>query len=291
MRLDMIVGIQMKQAMDQTGCPICNIRNAFETRYLKNLLREFMNDCDARKQMIASLGYCTKHAWQMGFMERDTFGDAVGNAIMYESLVDVVMTPLVEHQQSVLNRKRQAQFFKRIASRLKSLLGMPEHNAPDPYAPLVLSACRVCQTGENAERNYLEWLLTGLSEPEPELREGYQTSGGLCLQHFRQALSMETGAVESGVRFLITHMLERLPKLREDLREYTGKHAWDRQTEDMILDERRSWMQAIRFFAGNEGNILHSGLGETPNDDRTNDPMRMPQEQASTHAPFRGFHS
>ena len=44
MRLDMFVGINLKPALEQSGCPICRIRNMFEERYLSNLLHEYVND-------------------------------------------------------------------------------------------------------------------------------------------------------------------------------------------------------------------------------------------------------
>lgn len=274
MHLDMIVGIQMKPALEQPGCPICHIRNAIETRYLANLLHEYVNDYETRVHIIASLGYCTKHAWQMGLMEKDEFGDAVGNAIIYENLVKTVMKPLVQYQREIENRKQPNRIFVRFAKWLKAMALQPVESGPDPYASLVRSTCRVCQTGKNAEINYLEWLLKGLSDPEPELREDYLTSGGLCFHHFRLALSIQTSTVETGVHFLINHMLERLPKLCQDLREYTDKHAWNRHMETLFPDERNAWIQAIRFFAGNEGNVLLDELIETPTDDRVNNSLK-----------------
>ena len=274
MHLDMIVGIQMKPALERSGCPICYIRNTFETRYLANLLHEYVNDYETRTYVIASLGYCTKHAWQMGLMENDKFGDALGNAIIYENLVQAVVEPLIGYKREIENRKPPDPILARLATWLKSVLLQPAKPDPDPYRSCIQSTCRVCQIGENAERNYLEWLLIGLSDPEPELRESYLTSGGLCFQHFRLALSMQTGPVETGVCFLIDQMLEKLPKLSKDPREYADKHAWDRRTEMMSPDERRAWIQAIRFFAGNEGNVLLGELKEPVVDDRVNSAMK-----------------
>jgi hypothetical protein len=274
MRLDMIVGVNIKPALEQPGCPICFIRNTSEARYLANLLHEYVNDYETRIHIIASLGYCEKHAWQMGLMETEMYGDAVGNAIIYEGLVQTVIQPLARYKWEIENRKQQNRIFIRFAAWLKAMLNRPAASDPDPFSSLIRSTCRVCQTGESAQMNYLEYLLKGLSDPEPELRESYLKSGGLCFQHFRKVLSMQTTTVETGVNFLINHMLERLPKLRKDLRQYTDKHAWDRRLEPMFPDERSAWIQALRFFAGNEGNVLLDDLKEPLIDDRVNSFMR-----------------
>jgi hypothetical protein len=248
MRLDMFVGINIEPALEQSGCPICRIRNNFEMRYLSGLLHEYVNDYESRIQIIASLGYCTKHAWQMGLMERDKYGDAVGNAIIYENLVKVALKPLAEYQKKYQSRPNRLR--DRFTRWLKKVLGQPGEVNQDPYRPFMRSTCRVCQTGENGEKNYLEWLLAGLSEPEPVLRETYLQSDGLCLRHLRQALLLQTGAVESGAQFLVDQMIEKLPKLCLDLREYTDKHAWGRHTEAMTPDEGMSWIRAFAFLPG-----------------------------------------
>ncbi len=274
MHLDMIVGIFMKPALEQPGCPICSIRNLFETRYLGSLLHEYVNDSASRTHIIASLGYCTKHAWQMAVMERENFGDNVGNAIIYENLVKAAIKPLAKYRQALEDARLQPRpFFHRLAAWLKTIGKAPTHPLPEPYGPLIRETCRVCQAGENAETNYLEWLLRSLSDPEPDLREEYLQSDGLCLHHLRMAISMQTPAVESGLAILIDSALETLPRLCTDLREYTDKHAWDRHLEAMTPGESRSWIQAARFFAGNEGNILLDELVEIP-DDRVNHYMK-----------------
>jgi hypothetical protein len=272
MRLDMFAVINIEPALEQAGCPICRIRQTFETRYIAGLLHEYVNDYESRTHIIASLGYCAKHAWQMGLMEREKFGDAVGNAIIYENLINVTLRPLIAYQKAYEARSKK--FRDRFIRWLRALRGWPLEENRDPYGSLVRSTCHVCQIGENSEKNYLEWLLIGLSEPDPELREAYLLSDGLCFQHFRQALLFWKDPVESGIQFLIGRTLETLPKLCKNLREYTDKHAWDRHQEPLTQDERLSWIQAIRFFAGNEGNLLLDDLTEKPSDDRVNNNLK-----------------
>lgn len=266
MRVDMFVGINLKPALEQPGCPICRIRNQFEEKYLSALLHEYVNDYLTRTHIIASLGYCSKHAWQMGIMERDKYGDAVGNTIIYENLVKVVLQPLNELKKAKPNLPHQV--FHQFSLWLKRRGKPPVESYNDPFRLFIRSGCRVCQTGDNAEKNYLMWLLKSVSEPEPELREQYLASDGLCLYHLRLALQNQTPAVETGIQFLVNQTLETLPKLCLDLREYTDKHAWDRHSEELTPDECLAWVKAIRFFAGNEGNVLFNDLDQVPLDDR-----------------------
>lgn len=270
MRIDMIVGIHLKPAFEHSGCPICTIRNTFEERYLASVLHEYVNDYETRSFITASLGYCPKHAWQMGLMEREKFGDGVGNAIIYENLVNLVIRPLVQYQRSHQKHNQHGYLIHHVLSWLKSVGQSTTERYPEPYKQHIHGVCRVCQKGESTQQNYLEWLLQGLSDPEPELRDPYLKSNGLCFSHFRQALGVQTLRVESGVNFLVDQMLERLLKLQNDLNLYTFKHAFDRRMERMTPDECKSWIQAIRFFAGNEGNLLIQELVDITTDDRIN---------------------
>jgi len=237
-----------------------------EERYLGYLIYEYVNDYETREKIIASLGFCPKHAWQMGLMENEIDGDATGNSIIYEHLVKVVLSPLLQYEKEYKAIKNNNG--TQIVKWLKGLWKQPIDHPNEPFETMIRSTCRVCQIGEDNEKNYLKWILEDFSQTESELRDKYLLSDGLCFQHFRQALLIQTTAVESGVQFLVQQMLETLPKLAHDLREYTDKHAFDRHTEAMTPDERISWIRAIRFFAGNEGNILLEDLRGIPSDDR-----------------------
>lgn len=267
MRQNLFAAIYLKPAMEQPGCPICRVRNTAEEKYLGNLLHESVNDFETRLHIFNSLGYCTKHAWQMGVMERQKYGDALGNSIIYESLVKVIIHPLARYQSSLPERPQT--LFRRLLGWLKRIGGTPDGQHVDPFEGIISGSCRVCQIGARTVENYLGWMLEGLSEPEQDLREIYRRSDGLCLAHFRQALSIQRAELQNGRQFLVQRMLEVLPVLGANLREYTDKHAWDRRLDAMTPDEQIAWIKAIRFFSGNEGNILMEEMKDIPPDDRT----------------------
>jgi len=268
MSTNMLLYMYMMPLLEQPGCPICRVRNMAETRYLGNLLHEYVNDLETRVHIIASLGYCPKHAWQMGLMEREKDGEATGNSIIYEDLVSVVLNLLLQYEREYKARKHKIKpWFFNIPNGLR---GQPVDPPDEPYGPMIKNKCRVCQIGENNEENYLELMLEDFSQSESRLRDKYLQSDGLCLFHLRQSLKLKKPALQNGVHFLVEHRLETLPKLCQDLRNYTDKHAWNRHTEEMTPDERVAWIRAIRFFAGNEGNLLLQDLAGIPADDREN---------------------
>jgi len=245
--------IFLKPALKQPGCPICRVRDEFELRYIENTIYENVNDSSTWINILASLGYCPKHTWQMGLMEKGEFGDALGNSIIYERLVKVVenhLSQYIHHNQS----RHQSRFLQQ----LNRLLRCKRTHSQDPFEPLVHAKCRVCQMGDGTEESCIQWLLEGVSEPEPELREMYQQSGGLCLVHFRQVLCISNPKFESGVEFLTNTMLRDLSTLKNNLNQYAGKKSWDRRMEEMSPDEKVSWIKALSFFGGNVENLFLS---------------------------------
>jgi hypothetical protein len=103
-----LIAVDLRSAMRQPGCPICRIRDEAEHKYLYFLLWENVNDGATRMQIIRSLGFCPRHTWQMGRMETHHFGDAFGNSIIYENVVEVV-------------RKRLARYVRRVQADERSL--------------------------------------------------------------------------------------------------------------------------------------------------------------------------
>ncbi len=245
--------IFLKPALQQPGCAICRVRDEFELRYITNVVSESVNDTSTWMHIVASLGYCPKHTWQMGLLENRELGDALGNSIIYERLVKVV-----EYHLSQYIHQNQSRHQSRFVKQLTWLLRSKRSRSPDPFEPLIHEKCRVCQVGAGIEESCVEWLLEGVSEPEPELREMYQQSGGLCLVHFRQVLCVSNPKFESGVEFLTNLMLQNLSTLKNNLNQYAGKLSLDRRMEEMSPDEKVSWIKAMSFFGGNVENLFLS---------------------------------
>ncbi len=240
------VAVDLKIAMRQPGCPICRIRDEAEYKYLYYLLWENVNDGATRMQIVASLGFCPRHTWQMGRIETERFGDALGNSIIYESLTGVVHNRLASYL-----RRSQADERSKWRRLIDHFLRRPRRPPfPDEIQPE--AECRVCRMRKQTEESNLQWLMQGLADSQPDFREWYTQSDKLCFQHLRRALELGDGETQAGAMFLARDAVERLEALRADLEGFGGKRAWDRRFEAMTDGEKESWRQALRFFGGNE---------------------------------------
>jgi len=243
MRLD-IISIQLKAALQETGCPICYLRADAERRYITSMLHEGVNDWDARKHILASLGYCPKHTWQTGLLEVQIYGSPLGNSIIYAQLVGVARQRCAGYYQRLVAARRSG--WRRWLSRLwPRLVRIPLPTELSPEA-----GCRVCQTGIDSERRHTEWLLHHLSDPADPFQEWYSASDGLCLPHLRQALAAANESTQVAAEYLMTALAYKLETLEHDLLEYGRKSAWEYRFEERALGETNAWLRAIQFFGG-----------------------------------------
>ncbi len=244
--------LQLIPAMQQPGCPICRIRYEREKRYLENLLLEHVNDAETRNNLIASVGYCPSHTWQMCFLELLTYHDTVKNSMIYEYLVKSVSRALAQyHRQEQFRVQGINGWFRRMLRKEK-----PAAFAGDPFAPMIFKGCHICQVGEQAERLYLSSLMQGVCAENDKIREEYQSSDGLCLYHFRRAFSMSDPKFNAALKFLVEATIQKMNSLGSDLTGFIDKHAWDRCHEQVSDGEDTSWLRAMRFFGGNEENTF-----------------------------------
>lgn len=232
-------------AMQQPGCPLCRLQREAERRYLDNLLWENINDPATREQWAAGLGFCDRHAWQLQRLEARRYGDGLGNAILYEDLLQRVI-PSLEALAREPTRALSA-FHHRL---IRSLPGfLPRDTDPNGIPSLQgRQRCRVCRLGEDTARAYAEWLVEGLTEAE--VRRRYEASDGLCLPHLRMALACARDRAPDRFAWLASEAARRLQRLLGNLREYIRKHDWNYRHELMSPEERRSWIRAVAFFVG-----------------------------------------
>ncbi len=285
MKSNLFSALYLKPAMQEPGCPICTLQNLSETQYLENLLHEYVNDYQAQAHFIASLGYCPQHAWQMAEMEIEKFGDGLGNSLIYENLVNSAYKTLSDYKKSTENSKKPYDAPSGFFRWIKKSPDNPPGNIKDPFNSHNQNICRVCQVGKSAETSYLGWLLENLADPEPEFRELYTRSDGLCMNHFRRALAIQTPAVSSSIVFLMDHILENLSVLSRDLHNYIHSFDITRKASIGIPDGQASWLKTVRLFAGNEQDHLtgkfkkyHPGNQDNFTDRLAGLNIRMPDE-------------
>lgn len=263
MDMDLIT-VDLKLAFQQPGCPLCRLRSRSAARYIHTLLWENVNDGETRMHIVRGLGFCPTHAWQLQQMEALAWGDGLGTAIIYEDLTTRAIAGLDaylrEQEGKVARLQAQPSRWRRwltwASQRWRRWLGLltgsPTEYLPTglvPYAP-----CRVCQISAGSEMAYLRWLVRGCAQPE--FRDWYGASDGLCLGHLRQALALAEQEQPEAALFLGRTARTRLNRLVRGLHGYIRKHAWELRHEPKLPEEQSSWIRAVAFFAGERPEVM-----------------------------------
>lgn len=273
--------LQLISAMQQPGCPICHIRFEREKSYLENLLLDHVNDAETQENILASVGYCPQHTWQMGWLELEIYQESVKNSMIYESLVKSVTNSMAKFVRREKRREKQVNgWLYRIFHKEKQVAF-----DLDPFGQMALSGCYICRIGEDAEQLFMYSLLRGLCEQDDQIRKVYRASDGLCLHHFRQVFRITDSSSNPGVKFLVEETAQKMVALRNDLTNFIDKHSYHRAHEPMSAGERYSWLRALRFFGNNEENFgyaperLERGLADAYRLKGHNDRQPSPTSQ------------
>jgi len=264
-----LITLGLVLAFREPGCPICRLRTDSVERYLFNLLYENVNDGTTRLHLVRSQGFCANHAWRLQAIEHSNWHDGMGVGIIYEDLTSRVLNTLGEYlARPAQPLGRIATFLRRHGSgrrlqlrRWGRLGRWLADRAPEPARWLLtrlapLERCWVCEMADQSEEGYLTWLARQITDPE--FRERYAASDGLCLPHLRRALAH--AQTEEAVRWLVQITVEKVTPLAIDLREYSRKHAWHFRDEPKHPWEQASWIRAVALFAGEPDNTLDESV-------------------------------
>jgi len=236
--------IYLKLAMREPGCPICNCCADHETRYLKFLLWENVNDVGTRRRLSASLGFCQRHAQQMLEMEQEQFGMLLGNSIIYESLAQLAGSKVRDAHQYITRQMQRKPFGERV----RNWLGLRPSDAAPRRPPLLTpeESCRVCELSEETAVHYGDVLAEMLSHDQ--FRPLYEQSDGVCLPHLRTILGCARSG--RGIEYLLANTEEKLAKLQADLealgRSYTAQYRDQARDKNVSTSAQR----AVDFLTG-----------------------------------------
>lgn len=236
--------IYLKRALQQSGCPVCRCCAEHETRYLKFLLWENVNDYQTRLHLVRSLGFCKIHSHQMLDMEREEYGMMLGNSIIYESLIQLALHRLHDTQHLLADQQTRGRWAQRLWLQLgigRSPRSWRRERYLEPEAP-----CRVCQLSDEAARHYSATLAEMLTMDE--CRMLYERSDGICLLHLRTMLHSATS--DQGLNYILSHTEERLARLRGQLESLGDKYSVSHRDEPVTTDETLSVERAIAFLTG-----------------------------------------
>ncbi len=169
----------LRDALAQPDCAVCRLKANAADQYLDSLLWESVNDPGIRYIIRRARGFCNEHAWVLA-RKRASLGIAIITNDVLQSLIEVMQDARFQ-APPVLSLRRT-------------------YEALDPKQPAAATAemvaqlapqarCPACSEAETMEDIYLSTLTENLVG-EAGLLVAYQSSDGLCLPHFRQALSM-----------------------------------------------------------------------------------------------------
>ncbi|MBN2469120.1 MAG: hypothetical protein JXN59_00240 [Anaerolineae bacterium] len=224
------------EAFAEPGCAICHLLLRDADRMLDTMLYEYVNDSEVRQAFRTRRGLCNEHSWQLA----QQGGNLLGVVLLYTGVMDEALTLLQQAAPSSEGSR----------NRLRRPTGAATHQQAQALAANLKPTrkCMICERLATAETQYLKML--GQYMLDEKLVQAYQDSEGLCLSHFRLALTT-THDVES-IGMMITLQQAIWSKIYADLKEFREKSDY-RRIQDEKGDERDSWRRAINSMAGKKG--------------------------------------
>jgi hypothetical protein len=239
-----LTSILLTEALKEPGCPICSCCADHETRYLLALVRENVNHIETRVHLSHSLGFYQRHAWQALHLERDSLGMILGNSIIYESLVELVLVRVRQVRTEVATAQGQHAW---LSSAFAWLLAHAR-SSPGKVSRLLTptEVCRACELSAETARRHGAVLVEMLAEDT--FRDLYRASDGVCLHHLMEIVNHVRPCV--GLEHLLSQTEERLEELACHLAELDQEYRTWHLCDPIDGPASRSVGEAIAFMTG-----------------------------------------
>ncbi|HUX78049.1 MAG TPA: DUF6062 family protein [Anaerolineae bacterium] len=227
----------LRDALAQPGCAVCRLKADAVDRFLDGLLWESVNDPGRRREIRQARGFCHRHAWSLVRVSA-----SLGVAIITR---DVLQSALAATESATF-QATSPWSMRRVREALD-----PRQPAAAATAELVArlepqAACPACVWAEKMEGVYLSEFVNHLLGQDGLLAD-YESSDGLCLPHFRQALARVRD--ERVFEALVNAQRSIWERLIAHLSEFIRKsdHRFHNETWG---EERDAWLRAIAALAG-----------------------------------------
>lgn len=231
----------LRDALQLEGCPVCRLKAAFVDQALEGLIYENVNDPVLRARIRAARGFCHEHAW--GLLRH---GAALGSAIIMRDVLREVLRTVDDGRFKALPTMS--------LSRLQEALTpqQPRSATAELVARLgPQETCPMCVSAGDLEEGCLAALRENLLGDDGLLAL-YSRSDGLCLPHFRQALSRIGD--EAVFTALVGAQQGIWRRLEDQLSESIRKSDY-RFSEEELGKEAGSWLRGIAAIAGSRVRI------------------------------------
>jgi hypothetical protein len=233
--------VELKSSLEEPGCPICGQNRRETQRSVEAYLNERLMDRGAREKLMGANGFCPQHLFMMVSQEMRDSGDPLGANIIYEQLSGRTHTSLETWQREELQSPKMALKFKKVWRRLVKKEKIPL-SATQP--------CPICFAVNTHIDRALAALMEEINRRTEDITTLYQLGDGLCLAHFKQALSTFAFDYPEAGKFVLSDTLVRLEKQQNGMREYIRKHNWSYRDERLTEDEEYAWRKTLAFYSG-----------------------------------------
>lgn len=227
---------ELRDALQQDGCPVCRVVYEAGDRFVDGLLYEKVNDPGLRERIRAAQGFCSAHAWML-----DRHGASLGVAIISRDVLRHLLTEVGAHHAEKAG-------LQRISNTLR------HQDTTDRQALIAALSpqgkCPVCTVEQEIESTTCDVLLNHLSGDE--LLSLYRDSDGLCLPHFRHAVTRASSGVD--LEKLVTAQKRIWNRLEKQLSELIRKSDY-RFRHEAMGSEDASWLRAIAALSGEDRNF------------------------------------
>ena len=226
----------LRDALAQPDCAVCRLAVKAGDQYLKDLLWENVNDPGVRHNIRQARGFCREHAWALA-RHRSSLGATI---IMHDVMRNLLRTMEGARFQTLpilsLRRTQEALDPKQ-----------PAAATADAVAQLApQQRCPACVGVETMENIYLSDLVENLLGEEGLITE-FQSSDGLCLSHFRRALTYVRDAAT--FEALVGAQRATWERLVDHLSEIIRKSDY-RFRDEEPGEERGASLRAIAALSG-----------------------------------------
>jgi hypothetical protein len=209
-------------------CLVCSNLAYAERRGIYSFLWEGMMSNHARTKFLEGGGFCPRHFWMAKRIEDEGWpAGGIGVALLCENLIEAAIRDLALNPGSDSCERSRVFFWKKKTS----------------VRPPV-SACMFCADWVEREESLIE-ALESLKD-KPQWSKALEESP-LCAHHVGLARAIWKNSED---REQVAQSLElRLRELQADLKEWIGKHDWNRRGEPLGR-EQGVVERAIRVLAG-----------------------------------------
>ena len=236
----------LRETLTKPGCAVCRLSNEATEGFFRSLLWESVNDPDARSQIRQAWGFCHQHAWQLAQHQ-----DSLGIAIINRDVLGNALRTIEEAQYQALPPVS----LRRARESLSP--GQPAAATAELVAQLTPRAsCPACVQEEKTEVISVRALVKHLLA-EKGLLAAYQSSDGLCLPHFRQALTYVR--TESVFEALVSGQRAIWERLVDHLSQAIRK-CDHRFKDEPRGEEVGAWLRSTTALAGERGDRRDAAL-------------------------------